>query len=107
MFIHFDLLHFLYKVRDDYKIVENKYRQSSDTTHNMKRDLEKLDDLFASITREMNERGRSMSDMTPLLNLKAAMDNIKLEIKNFNVRIGVLVCTSSEKQIFKHCSLTF
>jgi estrogen-related receptor beta like 1 len=73
--------------------VENKYRQSSETINNMKSDLEKLDDLFASITREMKEKGRSMSDMTPLLNLKAAMDNIKLEIKNFNVRIGVLVCT--------------
>ena len=59
----------------------------------MKEELERLDDLFACTTREMNEKGRSMSDMTPLLNLKAAMDNIKLEIKNSNVRIGVLVCS--------------
>jgi Intra-flagellar transport protein 57 len=57
----------------------------------LKGELDKLEDIFASTTREMNEKGRSMSDMTPLLNLKAAMQNIKLEISNFNVRIGVLV----------------
>lgn len=73
-------------------MIEKRYQQSSDTIKTMKEELERLDDLFASTTREMNEKGRSMSDMTPLLNLKAAMDNIKLEIKNFNVRIGVLVC---------------
>lgn len=75
--------------------MEEKYQQTFTKVQNLKEDVSELEEFYLITKREVNEKGKSMSDTTPLLNLKSALQNIKLEIKNFDVRIGMLVRNQS------------
>mmetsp|Transcript_29515 Transcript_29515/g.42222 ORF Transcript_29515/g.42222 Transcript_29515/m.42222 type:complete len:443 (-) Transcript_29515:207-1535(-) len=78
------------KASEDCKNLDEKYQQTFTKVQNLKEDVSELEEFYSITKREVNEKGKSMSDTTPLLNLKTALQNIKLEIKNFDVRIGIL-----------------
>lgn len=40
--------------------------------------------------RELDERGSSISDTTPVVNIKAAIKSLKGELRDMSVRTGVL-----------------
>lgn len=54
------------------------------------RTLAAIADDLEAIKSEMEERGSSMTDGTPLVNLKRSLTRMKQEVVGMNVRIGVL-----------------
>ena len=89
------------QVHGEHKRIEERHRDTYTRVHNLNGNLAHLEELFATTKREMDEKGKNMTDTTPLVKLKAALQDIKVEIKNFDVRIGVLV----SRTLFVCCSL--
>ncbi len=52
--------------------------------------LAQLSDNLESIKSEMEERGSSMTDGTPLVNIRRALTRMHAEVTAMNVRLGVL-----------------
>ncbi|CAF0872569.1 unnamed protein product [Brachionus calyciflorus] len=52
--------------------------------------LNQVTNELQRVKEEMEEAGQSMTDGSPLIKIKKAMENIKLDMKNMDVRIGVL-----------------
>ena len=52
--------------------------------------LAQIADDLEVIKAEMEERGSSMTDGTPLVNIRRALTRMKQEILTMNVRIGVV-----------------
>ena len=52
--------------------------------------LQQLTEEIDSVKTEMEERGSSMTDGSPLVNIKKAVSRVKREIINMDVMIGVL-----------------
>ncbi|XP_033224611.1 intraflagellar transport protein 57 homolog isoform X2 [Belonocnema kinseyi] len=82
---------------DDYKSlqeelskIKEQYRDTSGGVTERTRMLHKLSEELDRIKREMDERGSSMTDGTPLINIKKVITKMKSEISEMNIRIGVL-----------------
>ncbi|XP_037086351.1 intraflagellar transport protein 57 homolog [Pollicipes pollicipes] len=54
------------------------------------RQLAQLTDELDSVKQELEERGTSMTDGTPLVNIRKALNRIKQEVQGMDVRIGVV-----------------
>ncbi|KAF7990383.1 hypothetical protein HCN44_000188 [Aphidius gifuensis] len=67
-----------------------EYRNVSGGVTERTRTLNKLTEELEQIKKEMDERGSSMTDGTPLINIKKNITKIKSEISDMSVRIGVL-----------------
>ncbi|KAK9890773.1 hypothetical protein WA026_012118 [Henosepilachna vigintioctopunctata] len=82
----------LSKVKEDYKKISGGVAERN-------RELNKLNDQLETIKQQMEERGTSMTDGTPLVNIKKAVIKIKQEIVDMDVRIGVLECILLQSRI--------
>lgn len=71
------------------KIQEN-YRDVSGGVTERTRTFNKLTEELDQVKREMEERGSSMTDGTPLINIKKSIGRMRGEISEMNVRIGLL-----------------
>ncbi|XP_074597106.1 intraflagellar transport 57 [Brevipalpus obovatus] len=69
------------------------YSQVSGGLTSKSRQLSEISDELTSIKEEMEERGNSMTDGTPLLNLRKAVQKMKQEVVFIDVRIGVSLHT--------------
>ncbi|KAI9224197.1 intra-flagellar transport protein 57-domain-containing protein [Blastocladiella britannica] len=54
------------------------------------RDLQRVSDELESVKVQMDDLGSGMTDSKPLLNIKASLQKLKVEIKQMDVRTGVL-----------------
>lgn len=77
-------------VQDELSKVKEQYRDVSGGVTERTRILNKLTEELEQMKREMDERGSSMTDGTPLINIKKTITKMKGEISEMNVRIGVL-----------------
>ncbi|XP_054927364.1 intraflagellar transport protein 57 homolog isoform X3 [Dermacentor andersoni] len=59
----------------------------------------KITEELEQIKQEMEERGSSMTDGTPLVNIRKALTRLKTEITQMDVRIGVAVHTLLQAKI--------
>ncbi|XP_057672450.1 intraflagellar transport protein 57 homolog isoform X1 [Diorhabda carinulata] len=75
----------LSKLKDTYKSVSTGVAERN-------RELYQLTEKLESVKRQMEERGSSMTDGTPLVNIKKSVAKVKAEIVDMDVRIGVLEC---------------
>lgn len=82
----------LSKVKEDYNRISGGVAERN-------RELAKLNDRLDTIKQQMEERGSSMTDGTPLVNIKKAVAKIKQEIVEMDVRIGVLDCILLQSRI--------
>jgi len=73
----------LARVNEHYKTLSNGVVKRQDT-------LLKITEKLDIIKQEMDERGSSMTDGTPLINIKKAIATIRTDIMEMDVRIGVL-----------------
>ncbi|XP_050303134.1 intraflagellar transport protein 57 homolog [Anthonomus grandis grandis] len=79
-------------LQDQLSKIKEKYKSVSTGVAERNRELNNLNGKVESIKQQMEERGSSMTDGTPLVNIKKAIAKIKSEITNMDVRIGVLQC---------------
>ncbi|KAH0569075.1 intraflagellar transport protein 57 homolog [Cotesia glomerata] len=73
--------------------IKEHYRDVSGGVTERTRTLNKLSDELEQVKKEMDERGSSMTDGTPLINIKKTITKLKSEISEMNVRVGVLEYT--------------
>lgn len=77
-------------LQDDLSKIKEKYRDVSGGVAERTRVLNKLTEELEQMKKEMDERGSSMTDGTPLINIKKTIIKMKNEISEMNIRIGVL-----------------
>ena len=69
---------------------QEQYRSVSGGVVERSRQLAHLTDELESVKQELEERGTSMTDGTPLVNIRKALNRIKQEVQGMDVRIGVV-----------------
>ncbi|EFN76141.1 intraflagellar transport protein 57 homolog [Harpegnathos saltator] len=77
-------------LQEELSKVKEQYRDVSGGVTERTRVLSKLMEELEHVKKEMDERGSSMTDGTPLINIKKTITKMKNEISEMNVRIGVL-----------------
>ncbi|XP_072760765.1 intraflagellar transport protein 57 homolog [Anoplolepis gracilipes] len=77
-------------LQEELSKIKEKYRDVSGGVTERTRVLNKLVEELEHLKREMDERGSSMTDGTPLINIKKTITKMKNEISEMNIRIGVL-----------------
>ncbi len=53
-------------------------------------ELATISDRVEEIKSQMDDRGASMTDTSPLVKIKQALQNLKSEVKELELRIGVV-----------------
>ncbi|VEN55643.1 unnamed protein product [Callosobruchus maculatus] len=107
-----DILGEYRNLQDQLSKLKDNYKNMSGGIAERNRELQKLTDTLESIKQQMEERGNSMTDGTPLVNIKKSVAKVKSEIMAMDVRIGVLQCIilqsklREEKQIEKEYGQT-
>lgn len=76
--------------QDELSKIKEQYRDVSGGVTERTRIFNKLSEELEQVKKEMDERGSSMTDGTPLINIKKTITKMKNEISEMNVRIGVL-----------------
>ncbi|XP_077563629.1 intraflagellar transport protein 57 homolog [Haemaphysalis longicornis] len=82
----------LARTRDHYRTISGGITDRSRTLAQITEELEQ-------VKQEMEERGSSMTDGTPLVNIRKALSRLKSEITQMDVRIGVAVHTLLQAKI--------
>ncbi|XP_014213270.1 intraflagellar transport protein 57 homolog [Copidosoma floridanum] len=77
-------------LQEELSKVKEQYRDVSGGVTERTRTLNKLTEELEQVKKEMDERGSSMTDGTPLINIKKTIANMKSEISEMSIRIGVL-----------------
>lgn len=80
------------KVQDQLIQSKEQYNSLSGGVTERTRELAVLTDRLENVKQEMEERGSSMTDGTPVVNIKKAIVKIKSELTAMDIRIGVLEC---------------
>lgn len=70
--------------------IKETYKTRSTGINERTQMLSQVTNDLQRIKEEMEEAGQSMTDGSPLIKIKKAMENIKVDMKNMDVRIGVL-----------------
>ncbi|CAG9770330.1 unnamed protein product [Ceutorhynchus assimilis] len=86
-------------LKDQLSKIKEKYKTISTGVAERNRELNNLNGKVDSIKQQMDERGSSMTDGTPLVNIKKSIGKIKTEIVDMDVRIGVLECLLLQTKI--------
>lgn len=76
--------------QDELAKVSEQYKEVSGGVTERQKTLSRITDELEAVKQEMEERGSSMTDGSPLVNIKKAMVRIKSDIAEMNIRIGVL-----------------
>jgi estrogen-related receptor beta like 1 len=72
------------------KKVTEAYQSSSDNINNLTNELSAATEKLEEIKTHMDSRGNSMTDTSPLVQIKRALQSLREEIKTFELRIGVV-----------------
>ncbi len=70
--------------------------------NNAKDELQSLSSQLAQVKAMIDERGNSMTNTNPLVRIKTALLNIKSEIRDYDLEIGVLEHTLLHKRLENH-----
>lgn len=76
--------------QDKLSDVKETYKTRSSGINERTQELSRVTNDLQRIKEDMEEAGTSMTDGSPLIKIKKAMDNIKSDMKNMDIRIGVL-----------------
>lgn len=76
--------------QDKLSDIKETYKARSIGINERTQQLSQVTTELQRIKDEMEDAGQSMTDGSPLIKIKKAMDNIKSDMKNMDIRIGVL-----------------
>ena len=85
--------------QDSLTQVQNEYNAKSEAIAELTNALQQVSDELASIKGRMDERGNSMTDTSPLIKIKSALQRLKEERKAMEIRIGVVTHTLVAKKL--------
>ncbi|CBN74635.1 conserved unknown protein [Ectocarpus siliculosus] len=78
------------QLHDELKAVELKHQTTSGSVGELTESLSALSDELQELKEKMDSKGDAMSEASPLVSIKQALQQIKAEIKTFDLRIGVV-----------------
>ncbi|XP_044254951.1 intraflagellar transport protein 57 homolog [Tribolium madens] len=86
-------------LQDQLSKIKDAYKGISEGVAERNRELFRLTDRLETVKQQMEERGSSMTDGTPLVNIKKQLGKVKSEIVEMDVRIGILECILLQSKI--------
>jgi len=81
------------------KEVTEEYNTSSTGVSNLTSELSAVTEKLETVKNQVNNRGTSMTDSSILIQIKTALQSIRKEIQNFEVRIGVVGHTLMQSKL--------
>lgn len=78
------------EVKDRMTAAEAKYLSASENVARLTNELADLSDQLADVRSASDDHGQSMTDTSPLVKIKAALQALKAETRTFDVRLGVV-----------------
>jgi len=78
------------ELHKDLKTYQTNFESSTQSVQQQTAKLNQLTEDLDTVKNEIQEREEQMSDSKPLVNIKRALSDLKVEIKNMELRIGVL-----------------
>eukprot|EP00904_Undaria_pinnatifida_P000259 jgi/Undpi1/10233/HiC_scaffold_28.g12686.m1 len=78
------------QLHSELKAAEAKHETTSGSVGELTEALAALSDELQELKEKMDSKGDSMSEASPLVSIKQALQQIKAEIKTFDLRIGVV-----------------
>mmetsp|Transcript_14330 Transcript_14330/g.32020 ORF Transcript_14330/g.32020 Transcript_14330/m.32020 type:complete len:136 (+) Transcript_14330:629-1036(+) len=72
-------------------LLEAKLSDVSSSVESQTQDLAQITAALNSTKKTIKEKGKSMTDMSPLVEIKTILQSVNAEIKDFDTRIGVMV----------------
>lgn len=85
-----DLVEQYRQVQDRVNVVEVDYRASRDAINALTNTLNEISDELEDVKIQMDERGNKMRDTSPVVQIKQCITQIKDEIKDMEMQIGIL-----------------
>ncbi|EGD80507.1 hypothetical protein PTSG_01098 [Salpingoeca rosetta] len=76
--------------QDSLAATQERYKQASTTVTEYSRQLAAVSADLEAVKSQMDERGSSMTDASPLVKIKQALKALKTEISQMDLRIGVI-----------------
>ena len=88
-------------LKNNLNAVNENYKQVSGGVTDKSKILADISEQLDVIKEEMEERGTSMTDGTPLINLRKSYQRIKSEITTIDIRIGVALHTLIQAKLLE------
>lgn len=77
-------------VKQELNGIESQYNNSNETVMRLTNTLDEIQSRIAELRESVSAKDSSMSDASPLVQIKAALQDVKAEILSFDLRIGVV-----------------
>ncbi|KAM3136716.1 hypothetical protein pb186bvf_011161 [Paramecium bursaria] len=75
---------------EDYRNIEAQYKNLNNAIKEMSEQYRQIDEKYNMVQGKLNEHGSVQTDQSPVIRIKAGLTKLKLEIKQMDLRIGVL-----------------
>ena len=85
--------------QDQLQEVQDEYNSKSGGLNLLTNQLSQVSDELASLKGKMDERGANMTDTSPLIKIKTALQRIKEERKAMDIKIGITTHTLVAKKL--------
>ena len=93
------LCHFYRQLSQTLAQNKEQYKQVSGGVTERSRVLASITDQIETLKSEMEERGSSMTDGSPLVSIRKSLSRVRQEILGMDVRIGVLEHTAMQARL--------
>lgn len=94
-----DVLEEFRSLKDQLSTLKENYENVSTGVASRNKELNKLTEKLDKVKQQMEERESSMTDGTPLVNIKKNISRVKADIAEMDVRIGVLTCVLMQTKL--------
>ncbi|CAK66445.1 unnamed protein product (macronuclear) [Paramecium tetraurelia] len=78
------------KKNEEYKKIELQYQNYTNAKKEMTDQYKQIQEKFETVQNKLNEHGSVSTNQSPVISIKASLTKLRLEIKQMDLRIGVL-----------------
>ena len=85
--------------QDELTTRQEEYNRQSEGINALTNELAAVSDELHAVKERMDARGSSMTDTSPLIKMKTSLTRLRAEIKQLDIRIGVVTHTLVQKKV--------
>ncbi|CAD8197773.1 unnamed protein product [Paramecium octaurelia] len=78
------------KKNEEYKKIELQYQNYTNAKKEMTDQYKQIQEKYETVQNKLNEHGSVSTNQSPVISIKASLTKLRLEIKQMDLRIGVL-----------------